>query len=84
MSYCLIKENGESMKKIFITLGLTLLLGVSAAGTALAYSTEGAMYYNEGLDLYEKGEYGKAIESFKSAVAVDPDVVHAYYNMGSL
>lgn len=72
------------MKKIFITLGLTLLLGVSASGSAFAYSTEGAMYYNEGLDLYERGEYGKAIEAFKSAVAIDPDFVDAYYNMASL
>lgn len=84
MSSYLVTENGEVMKKIFITLGLTLLLGVSAAGSAFAYSTEGAMYYNEGLDLYERGEYGKAIEAFKSAVAIDPDFVDAYYNMASL
>ena len=72
------------MKKIFITLGLTLLLGVAAAGSAMAYSTEGAMYYNEGLDQYSRGEYGKAIQSFKSAVAKDPDFIDAYYNMGAL
>lgn len=84
MSSYLVTKNGEDMKKIFITLGLTLLLGVSAAGSAFAYSTEGAMYYNEGLDFYERGEYSKALESFKSAVAIDPDFIDAYYNMGSL
>ncbi len=84
MSSYLVTENGEDMKKIFITLGLTLLLGIGAAGSAIAYSTEGAMYYNEGLDYYSRGEYGKAIQSFKSAVAIDPDFVDAYYNMGSL
>ena len=84
MSSYLVTENGEDMKKIFITLGLTLLLGVSAAASAFAYSTEGAMYYNEGLDFYERGEYSKALESFKSAVAIDPDFIDAYYNMGSL
>lgn len=72
------------MKKLFITLGLTLLLGISAASSAFAYSTEGAMYYNEGLDLYSRGEYSKAIQSFKNAVAKDPDFVDAYYNMGAL
>lgn len=84
MSSYLVTENGEDMRKIFITLGLSLLLGISAAGSAMAYSTEGAMYYNEGLDFYSRGEYGKAIQSFKSAVAIDPDFVDAYYNMGSL
>lgn len=71
------------MKKILVILGLTLFLA-SAANSAFAYSTEGAMYYNEGLDLYSRGEYGKAIESFKSAVAKDPDFVDAYYNLGAL
>ena len=71
------------MKKLFILLGLTLLLGAGANAT-FAYSTEGAMYYNEGLDYYSRGEYGKAIDSFKQAVAKDPDFVDAYYNMGAL
>ena len=71
------------MKKILVILGLTLFLA-SAANSAFAYSTEGAMYYNEGLDLYSRGEYGKAIDSFKNAVAKDPDFIDAYYNMGAL
>lgn len=71
------------MKKLFIALSLTMLLGIGA-GSALAYSTEGAMYYNEGIDFYGRGEYSKAIQSFKNAVAKDPDFVDAYYNMGSL
>lgn len=71
------------MKKLLVILGLTLLLGASA-GSAFAYSTEGAMYYNEGLDLYSRGEYSKALQSFKNAVAKDPDFIDAYYNMGAL
>ncbi len=72
------------MKKLFIVLGLALLLGSSFASTANAYSTEGAMYYNEGLDYYSKGEYSKAIQSFKTATQKDPDFIDAYYNLGSL
>ena len=72
------------MKRLFIILGLSLFLGVGFANTAQAYSTEGAMYYNEGLDLYSKGEYAKAIQAFKTAVAKDPDFIDAYYNMGAL
>ncbi len=72
------------MKKLLVILGLSLFLGASWANTAQAYSTEGAMYYNEGLDQYSRGEYSKAIQSFKNAVAKDPDFVDAYYNMGAL
>lgn len=72
------------MKKLLILLGLSLFLGAGACNSAYAYSTEGAMYYNEGLDAYSHGEYSKAIQSFKSAVAKDPDFVDAYYNMGAL
>ena len=71
------------MRKVLVILALTLFLGASA-GVALAYSVEGEMAYNEGLDFYNRGEYGKAIQSFKTAVAKDPDFIDAYYNMGSL
>ena len=76
------------MKKLLtnigLTLGLSLILAAGAANSAFAYSTEGAMYYNEGLDLYSRGEYAKALQSFKTAVAKDPDFIDAYYNMGAL
>lgn len=72
------------MKKLLIALGLSLILGTGFANTAQAYSTEGAMYYNEGLDLYSRGEYSKAIQSFKTSIEKDPDFVDAYYNLGAL
>ena len=56
------------MKKLFVILGLSLVLGSAFANMAQAYSTEGAMYYNEGLDFYSRGEYSKAIQSFKTAI----------------
>lgn len=72
------------MKKLFVILGLSFLLGAGFASTAQAYSTEGAMYYNEGLDFYSRGEYSKAIQSFKTAIQKDPEFVDAYYNLGAL
>ena len=72
------------MKKLFIILGLSLIVGFGANNFAQAYSTEGAMYYNEGLDFYSKGEYAKAIQSFKTAIDKDSDFVDAYYNLGVL
>ena len=72
------------MKKLFVILGLALLLGANCSNNAYAYSTEGAMYYNEGLDYYSKGEYSNAIKSFKMAIEKDSDFIDAYYNLGSL
>lgn len=69
------------MKKLLTVLALTLLLGTNSA---MAFSVEGEMAYNEGLDFYNSGEYGKALESFKTAIAKDPDFIDAYYNMGAL
>lgn len=71
------------MKKILVILGLAVFLYTNAL-SAFAYSTEGAMYYNEGIDQYSRGEYSKALQSFKNAVAKDPDFIDAYYNMGAL
>lgn len=69
------------MKKLWILFGLFFCLCTNAA---FSYSTESAMYYNEGLDLYQNGEYSRAIESFKQAVAKEPDFVDAYYNLGAI
>ncbi len=69
------------MKKILILLGFVFFL---CSGAAYSYSTESAMYYNEGLDYYQNGEYAKALESFKSAVAKEPNFADAYYNMGAI
>ncbi len=71
------------MKKIVITLLMVFSLCANA-GAVFAYSTESAMYYNEGLDYYQNGEYSKAIEAFKSSVAKDPTFVDAYYNLGAI
>ncbi len=60
-----------------------MLLCISSTA-AIAGPSEGGMYYNDGLDYYAKGEYQKAIDSFKEAVAKDPDLVDGYYNLGSL
>lgn len=69
------------MKRLLVLFGLIFCLGANAA---YSYSTESAMYYNEGLDFYQNGEYSKALESFKSAVAKEPGFVDAYYNMGAI
>lgn len=69
------------MKKFLVLCGMFLCI---SGGAAFAGPSEGGMYYNDGLDYYAKGEYTKAIESFKEAVAKDPTLVDGYYNLGSL
>lgn len=69
------------MKRLWILCGLIFCLGTNAA---FSYSTESAMYYNDGLDFYKNGEYSRALESFKNAVAKEPNFSDAYYNMGAI
>ena len=69
------------MKKFLV---LCAMLLCTSAATVYAAVSEGGMYYNDGLDYYAKGEYTKAIDSFKEAVAKDPTLVDGYYNLASL
>lgn len=39
-------------------------------------------YFNQGSQLYQKGEYKKSIGSFRKAVAQDDRAVFSWYNMG--
>lgn len=70
------------MKKLLITL----ILIISAAGYTFAaeISTEAKLQYNQGVDYYKLGQYDKAITSFRKAIALSPDYIDAYYNLGSI
>lgn len=70
------------MKKLLITL----ILIVSAAGYTFAaeISTQAKLQYNQGVDYYKLGLYDKAISSFRQAIAIEPDYIDAYYNLGSI
>lgn len=70
------------MKKLLITL----ILIVSAAGYTFAaeISTQAKLQYNQGVDYYKLGQYDKAISSFRQAIAIEPDYIDAYYNLGSI
>ena len=44
-----------------------------------------AMYWNRlGLAYYESGKYEEAIESYKQAIEIDPDLALAHYNLGAV
>lgn len=70
------------MKKLLITL----ILIISAAGYTFAaeMSTQAKLQYNQGVDYYKLGQYDKAITCFREAIAIEPDYIDAYYNLGSI
>jgi len=49
---------------------------------SLSSNPEALKYYNQALDVTQKGDYGKAIDYYKKAVVFDPEFTFAYDNMG--
>jgi len=66
--------------KIFAIVIVLLIGSVSYAD----YATEAKLEYNKGVDLYQQGQFERAIEAFKSATQLDPNYIDAYYNLGAL
>lgn len=58
---------------------------IEESGLALSnifYKTPEFAYFNMGWAYYNKGDYPKALESFKKAVEANPNYSMAYYDMG--
>lgn len=49
---------------------------------SLEGSDESVKYYNEGLELYYDSDLEGALEKFRQAINLDPELVDAYYNSG--
>jgi TolB-like protein len=47
-------------------------------------SMDALIYYSEGLDLYDRGEYRKAYEKFREALKVNPDYERAEMRLAAL
>ena len=45
--------------------------------------TQAKRHYNQGVSLYDSGEYQKAIDEFSQTIELDPKYVWAYNNRGS-
>lgn len=70
------------MKKILIVLNVIFLL--SGVSYAASIGTDAVLQYNQGIDYYKRGEFDKSITSFREAIALAPDYIDAYYNLGSV
>lgn len=70
------------MKKLLITF----IILISAVNICFAaeISNEAKLQYNQGVDYYRLGQYDKAMASFRQAIAIEPDYIDAYYNLGTI
>lgn len=70
------------MKKLLITL--IILISAVNISFAAEISNEAKLQYNQGVDYYRLGQYDKAMSSFRQAIAIEPDYIDAYYNLGTI
>lgn len=70
------------MKKLLITL----IIVISAVNITFAaeISNEAKLQYNHGVDYYRLGQYDKAMAAFRQAIAIEPNYIDAYYNLGTI
>lgn len=76
-----------NIKKLLITLLILTSTGFCALANADDYyepSTEAKLQYNQGVDYYKIGQYDRAMASFRQAIALDPNYIDAYYNLGTI
>lgn len=72
------------MKKLLLTIALLLLSLPVLAEPLYDTSNEAKLEYNQGIDFYKSGQYDRSMGAFRRAIALDPNYVDAYYNLGSI
>ena len=78
MSYRILKE---IMSFLFLTLFITILPSVSCA-EAGKKDKDAGYYFNLGNSYNDSGNTQKAIDAYKEAIKIKPDLEEAYYNLG--
>jgi len=71
------------MKKLLIIVLLCIGLPVLAE-PLYDTSNEAKLEYNQGIDFYKSGQYDRSMGAFRRAIALDPNYIDAYYNLGSI
>ncbi|OGI20209.1 MAG: hypothetical protein A2287_03750 [Candidatus Melainabacteria bacterium RIFOXYA12_FULL_32_12] len=64
-----------------------LILSVATflySNTAFAYNSQAIQIYNDAIDMSKNGNFQDAIILFKKAIVIDPALIDAYYNLGSI
>jgi len=63
-------------KKIILIVIVSLLL------TMKCFAQSAGEYFIQGRNLYKQGNYSQALESYSKAIAINPNMVKAYYHRG--
>ena len=69
------------MKKLIILLSVLIF---TSKGAIAAINTDAMLQYNQGIDFYKVGQYDQAVNSFRTAINLDPNYIDAYYNLGAV
>ena len=72
------------MKKLLLITVLLLFGLPSLSEPSYDTSNEAKLEYNQGIDFYKSGQYDRSMGSFRRAIALDPNYIDAYYNLGSI
>ena len=72
------------MKKLLLTIALLILSLPVLAEPLYDTSNEAKLEYNQGIDFYKSGQYDRSMGAFRRAIALDPNYIDAYYNLGSI
>jgi superkiller protein 3 len=78
MSYRILKE---IMFLLFLTLFIAILPSVSCA-EAEKKDKDAGYYFNLGNNYNDSGNTQEAIDAYKEAIKIKPDLEEAYYNLG--
>jgi len=73
------------MQKIIVIVFFILLISPCyASESETVIPIDAKIEYNNGLDMYKLGKYEEAIACFRTAIRLSPDLIDAYYNLGSI
>lgn len=75
------------LKKILFALFILIFSNIYVFANAEQLfnpSNEAKLEYNRGVDYYKNSQYELSMASFKRAIALDPNYIDAYYNLGSI
>ena len=70
------------MVALALTLLVVIVSPVLAQTASQPASNEADVYYNQGLDLYQKNQFKEAVEAFKQAIKLKSDYAEAYNQLG--
>ncbi len=76
--------NQKAVPTSSLSYRISRLYAVQKQQAASASQAQAIQFYNKGVDAYEQKQYEQAVASYEKAIALNPDLIPAYNNLGSL